>query len=122
MDFNNNKAIYLQIADNFCEKILRKEFSENDRIPSVRAFAISYEVNPNTVMRAYTYLQEKEIIFNKRGIGYFIAEGAHKKTLKIKKEEFLNSELPSLFKAMKLLNINLDEISKKLNEFENKKN
>ena len=121
MDFNDNKAIYLQIADNFCEKILLKEFTENDRIPSVRDFAISYEVNPNTVMRTYTYLQEKEIIFNKRGIGYFISEGAYNKTLKIKKQEFLNSELPSLFKAMKLLNIDLDEISKKLKEFENKK-
>jgi len=121
MDFHNNKAIYLQIADNFCEKILLKEFNESDRIPSVRDFAISYEVNPNTVMRTYTYLQEKEIIFNKRGIGYFISEGAYNKTLKIKKEEFLNSELPSLFKAMQLLNIDLDEISKKLNEFENQK-
>ncbi len=120
MDFNDNKAIYLQIADNFCEKILLKEFSENDRIPSVRDFAISYEVNPNTVMRTYNFLQEKEIIYNKRGIGYFIAEGAYKKTLRIKKEEFLYNELPNLFKTMKLLNIDLNEISEKLKEFENK--
>lgn len=122
MDFNDTKAIYLQIANDFCEKILLKQFTENDRIPSVRDFAISYEVNPNTVMRTYTYLQEKEIIFNKRGIGYFIAEGAYKKTLKIKKDEFLNTELPSLFKAMKLLNIDINEVSEKFNEYKNTKN
>ena len=121
MDYNSNKAIYLQIADNFCEKILLKDFAENDRIPSVRDFAISYEVNPNTVMRTYTYLQEKEIIFNKRGIGYFISEGAYSKTLNIKKDEFLNTELPLLHKSMSILNIDLDEIIKKIKEFENNK-
>ena len=120
MDFNDNKAIYLQIADNFCEKILLKEFTENDRIPSVRDFAISYEVNPNTVMRTYNYLQEKEIIYNKRGIGYFVSENAYNKTLKIKKQEFLSSELPSFFKKMQLLNIDLNEISKKFEELKNK--
>lgn len=117
MEFNNNKAIYLQIADDFCEKILLKKFIENDRIPSVRDFAINYEVNPNTVMRTYTFLQEKDILYNKRGIGYFISVDAYTKTLKLKKEEFLNTELPSLFKAMLLLNIDLDEVKTHFENF-----
>lgn len=79
MEFNNKKSIYLQIADYFYENILRKQMNDNDRIPSVRELAIKIEVNPNTVMRTYQHLQEEQIIYNKRGIGYFIAEQAHEK-------------------------------------------
>ena len=119
MDFKDNKPIYLQLTDNFCEKILLKEFGENDRIPSVRDFAVTYEVNPNTVMRTYSYLQEKEIIYNKRGIGYFISENAFARVLKIKKEEFLIKELPNLFKTMHLLSIDINEIKDKFNKYKN---
>ena len=68
MEFPGNQPIYLQIADNLCENILRKEWKEEDRIPSVRDLAVQFEVNPNTVQRAYTWLQEKDIIANRRGI------------------------------------------------------
>lgn len=37
------------------------------------------EVNPNTVMRSYSYLQDRDIIYNQRGIGYFVMEGAYEK-------------------------------------------
>jgi len=110
MDFKDNKAIYLQIADDFCEKILEQKLKENDRLPSVREYAVSIEVNPNTVNKSYSYLLDKEIVYNKRGIGYFIKVGAYNKTLEIKKEEFLKTELPSFFKAIKLLNIDIEEI------------
>ena len=88
MDFNNKKSIYLQIVDYFLERVLRLELRENERIASVREIAVRLEVNPNTVMRSYSYLQDKNIIFNKRGIGYFIAVGAYNKTLELKKKSF----------------------------------
>jgi GntR family transcriptional regulator len=74
MEFGDNNAIYLQIADHFCENILLQKWNPGDRIPSVREMAVSIEVNPNTVMRTFNYLQDKGIIFNKRGIGYFVTE------------------------------------------------
>ena len=83
MEFLDNQPIYLQIVDSIYESILRKEWSEGERIPSVREFAVSLEVNPNTVQRSYSYLQQKGIILNKRGIGYYILEGAFQLTQKI---------------------------------------
>lgn len=62
MNFHSNKAIYIQIADLICEKILSNTFKEEERIPSVRELAVDLEVNPNTVMRTYEYLQDLEII------------------------------------------------------------
>ena len=112
MDFHNKKAIYLQIADYFYDSILRKKMKAGERIPSVRDLAVQTEVNPNTVMRTYTYLQDKEIIFNKRGIGYFIAEEAYDKSLDFKRNEFIKEELPSVFKTMQALNMDMSDIQK----------
>lgn len=81
---------------------------EKEKIPSTRELAISLEVNPNTVMRTYAFLEEKEIIEMQRGIGYFVTENARKYTLEFKKEEFLNIDLPQIFRSMKLLNIDLE--------------
>ncbi len=117
MKFNSNLAIYLQIAEYICEKILTKKWTEEDRIPSVREMAVDVEVNPNTVMRTYAYLQDKGIIFNKRGIGYFIDKEAYKNTLEMKKQEFVKFELPQLFKLMNLLKIDLRELEKMYNNF-----
>jgi DNA-binding transcriptional regulator YhcF (GntR family) len=121
MEFNYNKAIYLQITDLFCDEILIKKWNNGDRIPSVRELAINIEVNPNTVMRTYSYLQDKGIIYNKRGIGYFLTDDAYDKTLKMRKEEFIKTELPAIFKTVKLLDINFDDLKILYHEFESNK-
>jgi len=110
VEFGKDQAIYLQIADLICENILSEDWSEKKRIPSVRELAVSIEVNPNTVMRSYAWLQEKDIIQNRRGIGYFVSNSAVEKTRTLKKEEFINNRLPQLFRMMKLLNISFDEL------------
>ena len=71
MNFKESKAIYLQIADRICDEILLGQFAEEERIPSVREYATIVEVNANTVMRSFDYLQSQNIIYNKRGIGFF---------------------------------------------------
>ena len=122
MEFNDNKSIYLQIADLFCENILQKKWSEGERIPSVRETAVNIEVNPNTVMRTFNFLQDMEIIFNKRGIGYFVADDAYSKTVALKKEEFIKEDLPALFKTMELLKINFDDLKDYYQKLNNKDN
>jgi GntR family transcriptional regulator len=110
MDFNENQAIYLQIADFFCENILQKKWLPDEKIPSIRDIAVQVEVNPNTAMRTFNYLQDKGIIFNKRGIGYFVAEDGFEKTLELKREEFIKQELPQVFRKMELVRMNFEEL------------
>lgn len=114
MDFNQNKPIYLQIADSICEKILSGEYLPDERILSVRELGISLGVNPNTIARVYEHLQGMEIIYNKRGIGYFVAPDAPEKVLQSHREEFLRNELPVVVKKMKLLGIPLEELERML--------
>ena len=114
MDFNQNKPIYLQIADSICEKILSGEYLPDERILSVRELGISLGVNPNTIARVYEYLQGMEIIYNKRGIGYFVAPDAPEKVLQSHREEFLRNELPVVVKKMKLLGVSMEVLERML--------
>jgi len=120
MEFKDTKAIYLQIADYICEQILTGRWSENGRIPSVRELGVALEVNPNTVMRTYDFLQEKEVIFNKRGIGYFVDENAKAKTIELRKKQFLEEDLPLVFKNMQLIGMTMREIEKEYEKLKTK--
>ena len=110
MDFKDNKAIYLQIAERICDDILLGNFKEEERIPSVREYAVVVEVNFNTVMRSFEHLQSQEIIYNKRGIGFFVSEGARNKILSLRKENFLKDEIKDFFKQIYMLDIPMQEI------------
>jgi Predicted transcriptional regulators len=76
MNFNTEKPIYLQIVDVIADRILSGELKGGDRIPSVREYGADIGVNPNTMMRSYEKLTADGIIYNKRGIGYFVADDA----------------------------------------------
>ena len=110
MEFRDRKSIYLQIADIIIERIISGIWEEEQRIPSVREMATEMQVNPNTVVRSYNYLQSLGIIYNRRGIGYFISFDAREKALEIKREEFTREKLPEIFKEMTLLKIPIDEL------------
>jgi GntR family transcriptional regulator len=110
MEFKESQAIYLQIADHLCEQMLLDKWKPDDRIPSVRELAVQLEVNPNTVMRTCEYLQQYDIIYNKRGIGYFVSVNAVSKIKQLKKERFLTNELPQFFRNIYLLDMELDEL------------
>lgn len=117
MQFNNTQAIYLQIADYICEKILLKEWRAEDRVPSVRELAVQLEVNPNTVMRTFEYLQQQEIIYNQRGVGYFVSAAALKNTMALRKEAFLERDLPTVFRNLHLLGMSLEELGPRFDRF-----
>ena len=86
MKFKESKSIYLQIADRINDEILQGQYAEEGRIPSVREYAATVEVNANTVVRTYDYLQGQEIIYNKRGIGYFVSAGAKDRIITLRKD------------------------------------
>ena len=117
MDFKETPAIYLQISEYVCEQILLKKWNLGDKIISIRDLAIIMEVNPNTVQRAYDFLQQRDIIINKRGVGYFIDNDAMDRILAFRREQFMKNELPVFLKNMYLLKIDIKDIKPLFEQF-----
>jgi GntR family transcriptional regulator len=112
MIFSNDKAIYVQMADRLCDEILAGKYAGNDRIPSVREYSVMLEVNTNTAVKAYDLLARDGVIYNKRGLGYFVSPGARDEIMASRKKNFIEQTLPDVFHQMRLLGIDIDEVSK----------
>ena len=117
MKLKESKPIYLQIADRICDEILQGQYQEEERIPSVREYAATVEVNANTVVRSFDYLQGQDIIYNKRGLGYFVSPGGRERILELRKEVFLREELPEFFRQLKMLGIPLSDVEKMYQDY-----
>ena len=110
MNFKENKPIYLQIADRICDEILQGRYAENDRIPSVRDYAATVEVNANTAMRSYDFLQSRSVIRMQRGIGYVVEPGASERIRSFRRESFMNEELYDFFRQARSIGITVEEL------------
>ncbi|SRR5579871_658573 len=117
MEFKENPAIYIQIAEYVCEQILLKKWKAEERIISIRELAEQIEVNPNTVQRAYDLLQHQAIITNKRGIGYFAETDALERILSFRRAQFIEIELPVFMRNIYLLKMDFKEIKLMYDQF-----
>jgi len=117
MEFKDNPAIYIQIAEYVCEQVLLNKWKPGEKIISIRDLSITIEISPNTVQRAYDFLQQKNIITNKRGIGYFTEPDAAERILLFRREQFMQNELPVFLRSLYLLKIDIKEISTRYEQF-----
>ena len=117
MQFRETQSIYLQIADYVCEKILLEEWPPGERIPSVRELAVQLEVNPNTIMKTYEFLQQEKIIFNQRGIGFFAAHDAIQQATRYRRDWFIEKDLPQVFRSLFLLGMDPEDLKPLYQQF-----
>lgn len=117
MEFRDNPAIYIQIAEYMCEQILLDKWKLGEKIMSIRDMAIAIEISPNTVQRAYDFLQQKNIITNKRGVGYFTEPDAAEQILQFRRSQFMENELPLFLRNLYLLRIDPADIKTYYNKF-----
>ena len=116
MNFKDANPIYLQIAERISEEILAGKFSSNERIPSVREYSALLEVNINTAVKAYDYLSNQGVIYNKRGMGYFVSPDAIAHIRESTRKQFMEETLPEVFRQMKLLGIEFNQIQTEWNK------
>ncbi len=110
MDFHELKPIYKQIIDTIYERVLTLEWKEEERVPSVRELAAEMGVNPNTVMRAYEHLQRHNVLQNSRGVGNFVCKNARATVMQMRKDDFIENQLPDIFKQIDILEIPWQQI------------
>ena len=118
MQFKDHKPIFLQIAELICDEILGGKYPEEGRLPSVREYAAELEVNVNTVVRSFEWLSQKDIIFNKRGMGYFISQGAKEAIHQSLREAFFQETLPEFVQQMQKLDITIEEVENAMKDLQ----
>ena len=112
MDFKPNYPIYLQVADFICEKLLKNEWANGDKLPALKDLAVTTSVNPNTVIKSLGYLVDNNILNTQRGVGYFLTDNARAITLELKRKQFIEDVLPEVFASMDLLGLGIDAVAK----------
>ena len=123
MQFDNTQPIWAQIYELLLTHIADGEWCEEERVASVRELGATLAVNPNTVMRAYERATDEQLIYNRRGIGYFVSVGARECAATLLRQRFEREQLPSIFRSMQRVGITAEEfvsLYKNYQENENK--
>ncbi len=110
LDFNNEKSIYLQIAESIEDDIVRGVIEEETQIPSTNQMAVIYKINPATAGKGINLLVDRGILYKRRGIGMFVASGARELILKERKNSFYDKFVVTLLDEAKNLGIGIDEL------------
>jgi GntR family transcriptional regulator len=116
MEFKPNFPIYLQVADYICEGLLKGELRDGDKLPALKDLAVTTSVNPNTVIKGLGFLVDHGILTTQRGVGYFLTDNARALTLELKRRQFIDEALPSVFASMNLLGLGVDDLIRIYNE------
>jgi DNA-binding transcriptional regulator YhcF (GntR family) len=110
VNFDTGRSIYEQIVEFSQHRILTGDWEPGDRLPSVRELAIELGVNPNTVQRSYSVMQDAGVIFNQRGVGYFVAEDAPARARNARRSQFEKETLPRVFETMHALDYSIGDL------------
>jgi len=110
LDFDNNKPIFLQLAETIEDDILKGIFEEDTQIPSTTEISISFKINPATAGKGVNILVDEGILYKKRGVGMFVSVHAKEKILDKRKKAFFDNYIHTLLNEAEKLNITKKEI------------
>ncbi|MEF9839544.1 MAG: GntR family transcriptional regulator [Lachnospiraceae bacterium] len=107
---NDDRAIFIQIAEGIEDGILTGVFAEESQIPSITEFAVTYKINPATALKGINLLVESQIIYKKRGVGMFVSDGAVKKLRDKRQEQFYKHYIQNLVEEAKRLDLTQERV------------
>ncbi|XBH20301.1 GntR family transcriptional regulator [Jonesiaceae bacterium BS-20] len=108
--FTDDKPLFQQVADLICSDILRGTYAEGDQVSSTNDFAAFYRINPATAGKGINLLVDQEILYKKRGIGMFVAQGAREKLLATQQGEFMEKYVAEFVTQARALGLNLERV------------
>ncbi len=115
---DENRTIFLQIAERIEDDILEGRMPEETQVPSTLQFAAFYKINPATAAKGVNLLVDQGILYKKRGIGMFVATGACTELLKKRKEQFYEQYVITMIQESKKLRITSEELKEMIRKGE----
>lgn len=110
LDFNDERSIYLQIAESIEDDIIKGLIEEETQIPSTNQMAVLYKINPATAGKGINILVDRGILYKRRGIGMFVMKGARKQIQEERKGSFFDKYVASLMSEARKLGISTEEL------------
>ncbi|WP_026858936.1 GntR family transcriptional regulator [Jeotgalicoccus psychrophilus] len=107
---NEKKPIYEQIRDWLADQIIDETLVEDDKVPSTNEIVTFFKVNHITVSKGVTELVENGVLYKKRGVGMFVAEGARDKLLEARRDGFVEEYLKPMLEEAKKLDLTEEDI------------
>ena len=104
------KSIYIQIKEKIENDILRDLIQEEEKVPSTNELAKIYTINPATAAKGINLLVDEGILYKKRGIGMFVADGAKQMIVSKRKKSFYDTYIKSLLQEAEGLGITKQEV------------
>ena len=114
--WNDSAPIYQQLADRLAVQLLDGSPPEGDALPSVRQLASTYLINPLTVSRALQALVDNGLVESRRGIGMYVTAGARLRLLRSEREQFLQTEWPTLRAKLQRLGLDANDLNWEQNQ------
>ena len=111
--WDDSQPIYRQLRDRVVAMILEGVLMEGDPLPSVRAVAAEFRLNPLTVLKGYQQLVDEQLVEKRRGRGMFVNEGARAALMKDERQHFLETEWPKVYATIARLGLGVEELMKK---------
>jgi len=111
--WDDSQPIYRQLRDRVVAMILEGVLKEGDPLPSVRAVAAEFRLNPLTVLKGYQQLVDEQLVEKKRGRGMFVNDGARQALMKDERVHFLESEWPKIYATIARLGLTTEELMKR---------
>ena len=115
---DENKLIYMQIAEAIEDAVISGELNEGDQVYSTNQFAKLYGINPATAAKGINLLVEEGILYKKRGIGMFVADGARNMIIRKRRTKFIEDYISKLMREAKKLNITEEELIEIIKNYE----
>lgn len=104
--FDNERPIYLQLVEFIRIEIVSGKYKKGQKIPSIRELALLMKVNPNTMQKALTELENEKLIYTERTNGKYVTND--EKLIEKVKNELAYKVIESYFRQMKEIGINYD--------------
>ncbi|KMJ56689.1 GntR family transcriptional regulator [Bacillus sp. LL01] len=111
INLKSDIPIFQQVAELIESGILEGSMQEGERVPSTNEFAKYYQINPATAAKGINQLVDQEILFKKRGVGMFVAEGAKEIILTKRKSAFFKDFIIPLKQEASKLGISEEELA-----------
>jgi len=109
-NFDDTKPIFQQLADMIADEIIDNELKEGDQIPSTTELSKFYQINRATAQKGLATLVADGLVYKKRGVGMFVAEGARKTLLAERQQEFYKQYVQPMIDEAKRIHLSEEEI------------